>query len=137
ISRDHSIFVSDSGLVTVAGGKWTTYRKMAQDTVDRALKVGGLGARPCRTADLTLLDRPAAEDMDFDDPAWLEPLDPAHPWRVADVVAAARHEMARTVDDVLSRRTRMTFLDQAAAERCAPRVAEILEAELGLEGVGV
>ncbi len=130
ISRDHSLFVSESGLVTIAGGKWTTYRKMAEDTVDRAALVGELPIQPCITADLTLLDRPAAEtDLVIDDPAWEERLHPDFPWRVADVVAAARFEMAATVDDVLSRRTRLAFLDQAAAERCAPRVREILERE--------
>ncbi|MCB1087001.1 MAG: FAD-dependent oxidoreductase, partial [Verrucomicrobiae bacterium] len=130
ISRDHSLFVSDSGLVTVAGGKWTTYRKMAEDTVDRAAAVGGLPTRPCLTADLTLLDRPAAEDLKMEDPSWSDKLAPEFPWRVIDVVAAVRLEMARTVDDVLSRRTRMTFLDEMAAAKCAPKVEAILRQEL-------
>ena len=94
ISRDHSLFISESGLVTIAGGKWTTYRKMAEDTVNKAAEVGGLPTQPCRTADLTLLDRPAAEAMTFDDPSWLEKLHPDFPWRIADVVAAVRFEMA-------------------------------------------
>ncbi len=130
ISRDHSLFVSDSGLVTIAGGKWTTYRKMAEDTVGRAAQVGGLPTQPCRTADLPLLDRPAAEtELGEIEPAWREKLDPAFPWRIADVVAAVRHEMACTADDVLSRRTRLSFLDEAAAARAKPRVEEILERE--------
>lgn len=128
ISRDHSLFVSGAGLVTITGGKWTTYRKMAEEAVDRAEAVGGLPGRPCRTADLSLADRPAAEDMPVEDPSWTEPLVPGLPWTVADVVAAARHEMAATVDDVLARRTRVAFLDEAAARRCAPRVAELLAA---------
>lgn len=129
ISRDHSIFVSKSGLVTIAGGKWTTYRKMAEDTVRRAATVGGLPMRPCLTADLTLLDRPAAAELANADPAWLEQLDPGLPWTIADAVAAVRFEMAVTVDDVLSRRTRIAFLDEAAAARCAPAVSEILKRE--------
>ena len=134
ISRDHSLFVSDSGLVTIAGGKWTTYRKMAEDTVDRAAEVGGLAMKPCATVDLPLLDRPAADtDLAIEDPAWSEKLDPAFPWRVADVIAGIRHEMACTVDDVLSRRTRLNFLDEAAAARVTPQVAEILERERGAD----
>lgn len=134
ISRDHSLFVSESGLVTIAGGKWTTYRKMAQDTVDRAAQQGQLPTKPCMTEDLTLLDRPAAEtELTDRKPEWEEKLDPDCPWLIADVVAAVRHEMACTVDDVLSRRTRLSFLDQAAAERVTPKVREILERERGAD----
>lgn len=134
ISRDHSLFVSESGLVTIAGGKWTTYRKMAQDTVDRAAQQGQLPTKPCLTEDLTLLDRPAAEtELTDRKPEWDEKLDPDFPWLIADVVAAVRHEMACTVDDVLSRRTRLSFLDQAAAERVTPKVQGILEQERGAD----
>ncbi|MCB1077609.1 MAG: hypothetical protein KDM64_07260 [Verrucomicrobiae bacterium] len=86
---------------------------------------------PCWIADLTLLDRPAAEDLKMEDPSWSDKLAPEFPWRVIDVVAAVRLEMARTVDDVLSRRTRMTFLDEMAAARCTPQVEAILQQELG------
>lgn len=130
ISRDHSIFVSNSGLITVVGGKWTTYRKMAEDTVDRAAAVGGFPIKPCLTADLTLSERPAANELGNPEPGWNEPLDSALPeWRVADAVAAVRLEMAMTADDVLARRTRIAFLDEAAAQRCRGRVERILDAE--------
>lgn len=129
ISRDHSLFVSDSGLVTITGGKWTTYRKMAEDTVDRAAAVGGLPMQPCLTGDLTLLDRNPGEALAAENPDWRERLDPELPWTIADAVAAVRGEMAATVDDVLARRTRVAFLDEAAVRRCEPRVAEILRRE--------
>ena len=54
ISRDHVVNISKSGLVTIAGGKWTTYRKMAEDTLDQAIVVGDLDERPCLTADLQI-----------------------------------------------------------------------------------
>lgn len=132
ISRDHSLFVSDSGLVTIAGGKWTTYRKMAEDTVDKAIEVGGLPKQPCGTADLTLLDGSARDELPDDAPdSWSDRLDSEYPWTIGDVVAAIRQEMACTVDDVLDRRLRMGFLDEAAAARCRPRVDEILAEEIG------
>lgn len=131
ISRDHSLFVSESGLVTIAGGKWTTYRKMAEDTIDRAAEVGSLEIRPCGTAELPLEDGPASALLSGKDEAWAERLDPSFEGTVGDVVAAIRFEMARTVDDVLDRRLRIGFLDRAAADRCRPRIEAILEAERG------
>ena len=130
-SRDHSLFVSDSGLVTIAGGKWTTYRRMAQDTVDRAADVAGLERRPCVTADLALEDRSGADGLKFEDAEWLEKLDPALPYRLADVVAGVRFEMAQTLEDILARRTRLNFLDRAAARKCAHRVVRLMADELG------
>lgn len=116
ISRSHSLFVSDGGLLTVAGGKWTTYRQMAEDAVDRAALLAGLPTQPCVTADRTLLDPAVCGDGEL--------LDPSLPYSMADVDRAVREEMAMTLDDVLSRRTRATFLDEAASLRCAERVAE-------------
>lgn len=123
ISRSHCLFTSDSGLVTITGGKWTTCRQMGEDAVDRAAAVGGLPERPSRSADLTLL-APAA-------PADTEPLDPDLPYRWGEVDRAVEKEMALSVDDVLSRRLRATFLDEAAARRCAPAVARRMAALLG------
>lgn len=116
LSRSHSLFVSDSGLVTMTGGKWTTCRQMGQDAVDRAAAVAGLETRPCRTADLTLLG-PTPEEPGT------APLDPDLPFTMARVDRAVREEMAMTLDDVLSRRTRASLLDAAACRRCAPLVA--------------
>jgi glycerol-3-phosphate dehydrogenase len=116
ISRSHSLFVSEAGLLTVAGGKWTTYRQMAEDAVDRAALLADLPSRPCVTADLTLLD-PIPDKTG-------EHLDPSLPYFMSDVDRAVADEMAMTLDDVLSRRTRAAFLDEAASLRCARRVAE-------------
>jgi glycerol-3-phosphate dehydrogenase len=130
-SRDHLIRVDAPGLVTITGGKWTTYRAMAEDVVTRAAELAGLPGRPCPTAALpihddtwerTQLARAVPGSDDF--------LSPALPYRVADVVWSARHEMARTVDDVLTRRTRAAYLDKAAATAAAPRVADLLVREL-------
>jgi len=147
LSRDHSVEVSRSGLVTITGGKWTTYRRMAQDAVDRAERVGGLAQRACRTEDLRLHgahDR-AADDTSLAaygtdaehvralaaaEPALAEPLAPGVTVTGAQIVWAARAEMARTVEDALSRRTRALVLDARASLAAAPRVAALLAREL-------
>jgi glycerol-3-phosphate dehydrogenase len=159
ISRDHTLLISESGLVTITGGKWTTYRKMAQDTVDHAALVAGLPERPCRTDALRLhgfFDEPgvaaagarsdgyrwgdlaiygsdasAIEALARETPALAAPLHPRLPYLAAEVVWAVREEMALTVEDVLARRTRALLLDARASIEAAPRAAEILAAELG------
>lgn len=110
LSREHTIEISSSGLLTIAGGKWTTYRRMAEDAVDHAVVLGGLIERPCVTQDLEI-HNPGSHD---DGAGWF-----------------ARHEMARTVEDVLARRTRLLFLDVNAALDRAPEVARELAEELG------
>jgi len=157
VSREHSVLVSHSGLVTVAGGKWTTYRKMAEDTVDHAATLAGLEPRPCPTRELPLYgahtegpadtaarqridrgpfavygsDAPALLDLIAADPALGEPLHPELSVCAAQVLWAVRHEMARTVDDMLARRTRALLFDARAAIAIAPRIAEIMANELG------
>ncbi|MCS6926200.1 MAG: glycerol-3-phosphate dehydrogenase/oxidase [Candidatus Binatia bacterium] len=151
LSREHVVTISDSGLVTVTGGKWTTYRQMAQETVDSALTVGGLPRRPCRTARLPLhgcisgagqplavgvlsvygADATTVQDFLREDRRRQEPLHPRLPYVCGQVLWAARHEMARTVEDVLARRTRSLLLDARASLEAAPRVAQLLAAELG------
>lgn len=124
LSRSHCLFTSDSGLVTMTGGKWTTCRQMGEDAVDRAVDVADLDKRPCRTADLALLVPPRASVR--------EPLDPALPlYDWSEVDRAVAEDMALTLDDVLARRTRASFLDEAAALRCAPRVAARMAELLG------
>jgi glycerol-3-phosphate dehydrogenase len=118
LSRSHCLFTSASGLVTMTGGKWTTCRQMGEDAVDRAVAVGGLEPRPCRTAELTLLGPGQVEATGADGF-----IDPALPYRWSEVDRAVREEMALTLDDVLSRRTRCAFLDETASLRCAPAVA--------------
>jgi glycerol-3-phosphate dehydrogenase len=148
ISRDHSLTVSASGLLTITGGKWTTYRKMAEDTVDHGIVLGMLEPRECVTEELNIhghhahperfgalaaygSDAPAVEALLLSDPRLGEALAPGLPARVGEVVWAVREEMARTVDDVLSRRTRSLLLNARAAVAAAPRVAGIMAKELG------
>lgn len=136
LARDHALFVSPSGLVTITGGKWTTYRKMAEDTVNRAIAVGGLEPRPCTTENLRLHGAEGespnvAVELNLEDSALSERLHPRLPCVAAEVIWAARHEMARTVEDVLSRRTRALLLDAQASSEAAPRVAALLAEELG------
>ncbi|MEE2775743.1 MAG: glycerol-3-phosphate dehydrogenase/oxidase, partial [Acidobacteriota bacterium] len=148
ISRDHTLHISDSCLVTIAGGKWTTVRKMAQDTVDQAALLGQLEERPCVTHELNLhgyhsdaqrygelapygADAVELRDLSLALPAGAERLHEALPYIEAEVIWAARMEMARTVEDVLARRTRALLLDAAASLEAAPRVASLLMEELG------
>jgi glycerol-3-phosphate dehydrogenase len=123
ISRSHDLFVSDSGLITITGGKWTTYRQMAEDAVDRAATVAGLPIIPCCTRDLTLLGGEIRSEREG------ILLDEALPYTEEDVRRAIREEMALSVDDILSRRLRASMLDQAAASRITPTVARILQEE--------
>jgi glycerol-3-phosphate dehydrogenase len=152
VSREHVVFVSRSGLVTILGGKWTTYRKMAEDTLTDAIQVGGLRAEPCITERLKLhgwlarddpampedgamrvygADAAAVADLARERPEWDDPIHPHLPYRGVHVVWAARHELARGVEDVLARRTRSLLLDARAAIEAAPYVARILAEELG------
>ena len=147
LSRDHTIMVSPSGLVTVTGGKWTTYRKMAEDGVDHAVMVGQLAERDCVTKNLDIhgahhnaaeygvladygTDAPEIQALAAENAAWSQPLHANLTITPAHVVWAARNEMARTVEDVLARRTRSLILDARASVEIAPRVADVLAAEL-------
>jgi len=148
ISREHAMRVSDSGLLTIAGGKWTTYRKMAEDVVDLAETLGDLEAKPCVTEDLQIhgyhlhpekLERLAVYGSDALEIQELASADPGLEERVhprleitgAEVAWACREEMARTVDDVLARRSRSLLLDARASREAARAVAERMRTELG------
>ena len=151
ISRRHKILVSASGLVTITGGKWTTYRRMGQDAIDQVIAAGQLPPAASQTAHLPIhgaeataaaphdplahygRDRPALRQLIMDVPALGLKLDAAFEYLRAEVVWAARHELARTVEDVLARRVRVLFLDAAAAMRVAPVVAALLAQELGFD----
>jgi glycerol-3-phosphate dehydrogenase len=148
LSREHAVVISKARLVTITGGKWTTYRRMGIDAVDQAIRVGGLAYRPSETARRKLhgyLESAAADQNALavygseqaevtrlceETPDWKELLHPALPYRAGEVIWAARHEAARTVDDVLARRTRALFLDARASAQAASRVAELLAREL-------
>lgn len=131
ISRSHSIFVSRSGMITITGGKWTTYRQMAEDTVDRIIEEGHVKAKGCGTADFPLHDRSDAGKLAEQDEKLRSPLDPALPYTMADVAAAVRTEMAVTLEDVMHRRTRSAFLDEAATRRASGKVEAWMEKETG------
>jgi glycerol-3-phosphate dehydrogenase len=148
LSRDHSIFIAQSGLVTITGGKWTTYRKMAWDAVDQAAVVAGLGSRPCPTKNMRIhgwvknvdptaplhsygSDAMSIENLIAKQPILGEPLHRGMPYLKAEVVWGVRHEMARTVEDILARRTRALFLDAKSSLEMAPVVAALMAAELG------
>ena len=131
LSREHAVLVSAGGLVTVAGGKWTTYRLMAEQVIDRAAAIGGLQPVACPTANLRLAGWNADDTLAMADiPGKERVLHPDLALTEAGVRFALRHEAARTVEDVLARRSRALFLDAKAAEACIDRVGEILAEEL-------
>ncbi len=121
LSRSHELFL-DENLITITGGKWTTYRQMAEEAVNSAINVAGLDAGDCITA--TLAISPPVENGG-------ERLHKDLPYTDTDVVRAVRDEMARSVEDVLARRTRALFLNAAAAIEMAPKTAELMAIELG------
>ncbi|MDR1724599.1 MAG: glycerol-3-phosphate dehydrogenase/oxidase [Tannerella sp.] len=148
ISRSHKIYKSDSGMLTVTGGKWTTYREMAEDAVNQTIKMAGLPFKQCVTkhlrqhgylknADMSTWDYVYGSDIDFinrlieEDPSNVELLHEGYTFRKAHVVWAVREEMAYTVEDVLARRVRLLFLDARAAVEIAPKVASIMASEMG------
>jgi glycerol-3-phosphate dehydrogenase len=149
LSREHTLLVSPSGLITITGGKWTTYRKMGEVTVDKAIAVGGLPQVACVTQDLPIhgwkkepqpepfgvygSDAAALKELLAEQPGWEKPLNPNLPYLAGEVVWAARYEQARTVEDFLARRTRALLLDARASQEMAPKVAELLAAELGFD----
>jgi glycerol-3-phosphate dehydrogenase len=146
ISRSHKLIVSGSGLITITGGKWTTYRKMAEDVVDKAIQVAGLQPVACASknapihghmvsldkTELSVYGSDAAEIklLATKHPELKELLAAGYKPTKAEAVWAVRHEMARTIEDVLARRLRILFLDAKAAIEMAPAVAEILASEL-------
>jgi glycerol-3-phosphate dehydrogenase len=148
LSRDHVIHIDRSGLVTICGGKWTTYRHMAEDCVDQAATLAQLPERPCVTHHLHIhgfhadakdfgslsvygSDARQMRELISWDITLGEKLHAALPYIKAEVVWATRHEMARTVEDILARRTRALFLNARAAVEMAPKVADLMAAELG------
>ena len=148
ISRSHKLIVSESGLITITGGKWTTFRKMGEDTVDKAESVSGIGKRRSTSEEMKIHGHETSTD--FEDPLYFygsdkkevialaeaddvlkEKLHEDYEHIKAEVIWAARYEMARTVEDVLARRIRMLFLDAKAAIDMTPAVAELMAKELG------
>ncbi|MHA7102311.1 glycerol-3-phosphate dehydrogenase/oxidase [Roseivirga pacifica] len=148
ISRHHKVMISQSGLITIIGGKWTTYRKMAEDTVDNAILIGALPDRKCVTQTLPIYgydknldittdhlavygtEKYQLLELEEEEPELAEFISESLPLRKSQVVWAVRHEMARTVEDMLARRVRGLFLDAQESFRVAPEVAAIMAREL-------
>jgi glycerol-3-phosphate dehydrogenase len=147
ISRDHVVNISKSGLVTITGGKWTTYRKMAEDAIDNAAAVGGLEPSPCVTANLQIhgyhkhsenfgnlryygSDAVEIENLANSKKGLDDKIHPDADPIAAEVIWAVRNEMALNVDDFLARRRRSLFLNARLSIEMAPRVAELMKNEL-------
>ena len=150
LSRDHTILVSESGLITITGGKWTTYRKMAEDVIDQAETVAGVEGTHCHTETMQIhgwtqakvrqknlqpygSDAVRIAELMKAAPALSQKLHKALPYQQGEVVWQVRHEMARTVEDVLARRTRSLILNARASIEAAPLVARLIAAELGYD----
>ena len=146
LSRDHKLFTTRSGMITITGGKWTTYRKMAEETIDLALKninarkiksrtvkKGLHGLRPPSGTTLSVYgtDEELITQLTGDDPSLSEKLVNGYDYTKAEVVWAIRNEMAVTIEDVLARRIRLLFLDADAAIKAAAAVADIFQREAG------
>lgn len=147
ISRSHKLIVAKSGLITITGGKWTTYRKMAMDVVDKAIELAQLPEKKCITQNVHIHGFKLREKTDHfaiygadadgirklmkDEPVLASPLHPSYTYNKAEVVWMVRNEMSRTVEDVLARRMRVLFLDAKSAIELAPYVAVIMANELG------
>jgi glycerol-3-phosphate dehydrogenase len=146
ISRSHKIIISESGLVSVIGGKWTTYRKMAEDTLSKMMKRKMLPNKKCITANLKIhgystkvsnnplsfygSDKIRIDELMASDKSLAEPLNNETNIIAGQVIWAVRNEMARTVEDFLARRTRVLFTDAKLAIKLAPKVAELMMKEL-------
>jgi glycerol-3-phosphate dehydrogenase len=147
LSREHQLLVSDAGLVTIIGGKWTTYRKMGEDTIDKVAQLMSMVRKTSTTKTLRLhgwednaesntgwnvygADLQLIRQLEQEDTARSALLHPSFPYRQSEVIWAVREEMAQTVEDVLSRRTRALLLDAKASVECAPQVAKLIAQEL-------
>jgi len=152
LARDHVLKLSTSGLLTITGGKWTTVRKMSEDCVDRVVKILGYQVRPCQTESMLIhgadlkptresqsldsrsyygSDLQQIQKLEKDKPELAAKLHPSLDIRISDIVWAVEMEMARTVEDVLARRTRSLFLDSRASLEIANKTAEVMSEYLG------
>lgn len=152
VSRSHKIIVSETGLITITGGKWTTYRKIAEDIMDKAISVHNLPKSTCKTEHISIHGNQKTTTLDREnhlyiygtdiseilqlqksEPELKEKLHPNYEYTMAEVAWAIRCEMARTIEDVLARRVRLLFLDARAAIESCEKVGDLLAKELGYD----
>jgi glycerol-3-phosphate dehydrogenase len=130
ISREHHLSVSPAGLITITGGKWTTYRKMATDAVDNAAFIGKLNKEKCITAETKIGDELEKENRIQEilkrDVSLAEKIHAKYPFTKAQIVYSVKYEMAICIEDILARRIRLLFLDARLAITLAPMVASIM-----------
>lgn len=148
VSRSHKVITSETGLTSIIGGKWTTYRKMAEDTIDKAIEIQNLKQTPSVTEHLSIhgninpdqVDRSShlyvygsdissLQQLQQSNPAYAEKIHPDHEFTIAEAVWAIRHEMAETIEDILARRVRLLFLDARAAIDSAETIAKLIAEE--------
>lgn len=149
ISRRHKITISDSGLLSIVGGKWTSYRRMAEETIDRGIKASMLPFRRCITENLRLYENNQVlrqerlriygnraneiERLIDENPGLGEKIVPGLPYTRAEIVWICRNEMPYTLEDMLARRTRALFLDARASLEMAPETVRLMAGELGFD----
>jgi len=149
VSRRHKITLSPSGLLSIIGGKWTSYRRMAEDTINRGIKAGVLEKRKCITRNFRFYQGLSADTPErlkiygdrayeirkiiHEKPEFGEILNPAFPYTKAEIIWICRNEMPRTLEDILSRRTRALLLDVRASLAMAPEVVSLMADELGYD----
>ena len=150
VSRSHKIFVSETGLITITGGKWTTYRKIAEDIIDKAISEKKLPKKECKTEHLSIRGNQKTSTLDRENHLYVygsdiknimalqnnalelkEKIHPDYDFTMAEVAWAIRYEMAITLDDILARRVRLLFLDSRAAISSCEKVARFMAKELG------
>jgi len=146
VSRRHKITLSCSGLLSIVGGKWTSYRRMAEETIDRGIKAGLLENRKCMTRNFSFYSNQSEtrserlkiygdkameiEKMIDEKPELGELLHSGLPYTRAEIIWICRNEMPVKLEDVLARRTRSLILDARASLAIAPEVAEIMSREI-------
>ena len=147
ISRSHKIIISDNDMITITGGKWTSYRLMAEDTIDKAITMRLVEHRKCVTKHLKIhgwrpnpdltshyyvygSDEPAVHELEQEFIMLKDKISPKYDYTMGEVIWTVRHEMARTLDDVLARRVRLLYIDAREALRVAPEVASMMAKEL-------
>jgi glycerol-3-phosphate dehydrogenase len=152
VSRSHKIIVSETGLISITGGKWTTYRKIAEDIMDKAISVHNLPKSDCKTEHIAIHGNQKTSALDREnhlyiygtdiseilqlqknEPELKEKLHPNYEYTMAEVAWAVRYEMARTIEDVLARRVRLLFLDARAAIESCEKVGDLIAKELGYD----